>query len=314
MPIRKSVAMKTAKAGALAALGLFAAGGMAAAKDTLTFSPLALNIPALKGLSEGVKHVGADMGYDVIVVDPNFDAPTQAQQLNQLITTGKTQAAWVISVNPGSMKQVIDTAQEKDVVLLMNGEPKDYGYDGMQPGVTFAKIDYAAFGGAIGKLLGECITAEAGGAGKVIFMQSAEGTAGKEQIETAMTAELKAAAPGAEIVATTIVKDRAEGQTKIGQILQAHPDANAVMTTNDEAGLGALGAFEAAGKKATCLVDGGGNDEVLAAVKSGKMYGAVALNFQADMMQTFDAIKSMLKDPNAPGKQLAVPLGIHKKP
>ena len=84
------------------------------------------------------------------------------------------------------------------------------------------------------------------------------------------------------------------------------------MTTNDEGGLGALGAFKAAGTELPCLVDAGGNDEVLAAVESGEMYGAAALDFQGDMMQTFEAVATMLADPSAPGAQLEVPVIPHK--
>ena len=278
---------------------------------TLTFSPLALSIPALKGLSEGVEAVGAGMGYDIIIVDPNFDAPTQAQQLNELITTGRTNAAWVISVNPGAMKEVVDLAQENDVVLVLNGVPEDYGYDGMQSGVTFARINYEEFGGAVGEILGQCINERLGGTAEVIFLQSAEGTAGKQEIETTMEAKLLETAPNAEIVATAIVSERAEGQNTVSQLLQAHPNAKAVMTTNDEGGLGALGAFKAAGLEIPCLVDAGGNDEVLEAVSSGEMYGAAALEFEADMMQTFAAVASMLEDPSAPGEQLEVPVARH---
>jgi ABC-type sugar transport system substrate-binding protein len=244
-------------------LGLIATSSISNAGTTLTFSPLSLAIPALKGLSEGVKHIGADKGYEVIVVDPNFDAPTQAEQLNQLITTGKTQAAW---------------------------------------------------GGMIGSSLGDCVTEKLGGKAKVIFIQGTEGIVGKESIDAEMLKGLTAKAAGAEIVATIVVKDRVEAQTKIGQVLQAHPDANALMTPNDEGGLGALGAYDAAGKTLTCLVDGGGNDEVLKAVDDGKMYASAALNFKGDVMQTFDAIADMLKDPKAQGKQLTVPLDLHKKP
>jgi ABC-type sugar transport system substrate-binding protein len=286
----------------------------AAAKKTLTFSPLALSIPALKGLSEGVKGVGAAQGYDVIVVDPKFDPATQAQQLNELISSGKTQAAWVISVNPGSMKPVIEAAKAKKVVLVLNGVPADYGYDGLQPGVTFARINYEKFGGTVGTLTGECITKKLGGKGKVIFMASTEGTAGKKEEEEAMTKALAAAAPNAQIVATEIAKDRAEAQTKVSQLLLAHPDANAVMTTNDEGGLGALGAFKAAGKAIPCLVDAGGNEEVIAAVKSGEIYGAAVLEFEKDLMQTFESVASMLKDPSAPGKQTEVPVKEVRSP
>jgi ABC-type sugar transport system substrate-binding protein len=286
----------------------------ASAKKTIAFSPLALSIPALKGLSEGVKGVGGAQGYEVIILDPKFDAATQAQQLNELIGSGKIQAAWVLSVNPGAMKAVIEAAKQKKVVMVLNGVPEDYGVSGMQPGVTFARINYEEFGGAVGQSLGECINAKLGGKAKVIFMQAPEGTAGKKEVETTMEAKLKAAAPNATVVGVDISKDRAEAQTKVGQLLQAHPDANAVMAHLDEGALGAHGAFKAAGKALPCLAEAGGNDEVLGLVKSGEIYSSSALQFEADLMQTFDSIASMLKDPNANGKQTQVPLKIHKAP
>ena len=61
--------------------------------------------------------------------------------------------------------------------------------------------------------------------------------------------------------------------------LQGNPDINAVIGQNDEGALGALGAFAAAGKELPCLTETGGNDEVLAAVKDGKIYASVALQF-----------------------------------
>ena len=310
----------TARATGLTAMALLLAACGAAptaapdAKKTLTFSPLSLAIPALKGLSEGVKGMGAGMGYDVIVVDPKFDPPTQAQQLTELISSGKTQAAWIIAVNPGSMAPVLALAKEKKVPLVVNGVPEDYGLTGMQPGITFGRINYEAFGGAIGDLTGQCVNAKLGGKANVIFMQATEGTAGKKEQEEAILGKLAALAPGAKIVASAIIKDRAEAQTKVSQLLQANPDANAVMAVSDEGGLGALGAFKAAGKAIPCLVDGGGNDEVLAAVKSGEMYGAAALEFGKDLAQTLESITSMLKDPSAPGKQLEVPVAMHKAP
>ncbi len=278
------------------------------------FSPLSLDIPALKGLSEGVKGIGGSKGYDVIVLDPKFDAPTQAQQLEQLITTGRIKGAWIIAVNPGSMGGVIEAAKAAGVALVVNGVPADYGFDGMQPGVTFANIDYQAFGGQGGDLAAECANAKLGGAGKALIIQNKEGTAGKAEVDAAMEGQLKAGAPGVEVVQTLITTDRAESLEKVSQALQANPDINVVISAHDEGGLGALGAFEAAGKEIPCLVDLGGNAEVVAAVDAGQMYGAVVLNFEGDLMQTFDAVEAMMKDPAAMGRQQSVPMVVQKAP
>ena len=148
------------------------------------------------------------------------------------------------------------------------------------------------------------------GGAKVLFAVSAEGTAGKQEIEESAKTALKAAAPGAEIVTTVIAKDRTQAQTDIGNALQGNPDVKAIMATNDEGLLGGIGAFGAAGKDLPCAVDFGGNDEVLKLVDEGKVYASVALQFEADMKQSFDTLVKMQADPTAPGLLLTVPQKI----
>ncbi|HEX9999045.1 MAG TPA: sugar ABC transporter substrate-binding protein [Actinoplanes sp.] len=274
---------------------------------TLVFSPLSLAPPALKGLSEGVKGYSASKGWEVIVQDPNFDATKQTQQLNEVISSGRAGAAWVIAVAPKSMGQIIKTAQSKGVPILVNGQPDEYGFTGPQPGITFDYIDYASGGKALGEQLGKCITEKLGGTAKVLHTPSAEGTAGKQAFDTAALEALKATAPGATVVSTVIAKDRAQAQTDIGNALQGNPELTAIMAANDEGALGGIGAFEAAGKTAGCVSDFGGNDEVLKAVTAGKIYASVALQFDADMSQSFDTLVKMQADPKANGEVLVVP-------
>ncbi|BEL04560.1 ribose ABC transporter substrate-binding protein RbsB [Actinoplanes sichuanensis] len=286
------------------------ATGAAAGADntkTIVFSPLALKIPAMKGLSEGVKGYGSSKGYTVLVQDPNLDPQKQLTDLKTVIESGKAGGAWVIAVQPSALSELVKTAQAKKVPLVLNGVPEDYGLTGLQAGLTFAKIDYTAQGTAIGESLGKCINEKLGGTAKVILTVSAAGTAGKAEVEKAQLDALKATAPGAEIVTEVIVGERAKAQTDIGNALQGNPDAKAVIGNNDEGALGAVGAFAAAGKELPCLAETGGNDEVLQAVKDGKIYASVALQFEADMVQSFDSLTAMMADPTAQGQQLATP-------
>jgi ABC-type sugar transport system substrate-binding protein len=286
-----------------------AAGGASAANlpKTLVFSPLSLAPPALKGLSEGVKGYAGSKGWQVLVQDPNFDATKQTQQLDEVLNSGRAGAAWVIAVAPKSMAGTLKAAQSKKVPILVNGRPDEYGYSDAQPGITFDYIDYTAAGKALGEQLGNCLNAKNGGAGKVLFGVSTPGQAGKQEFEAAATSALKATAPKATIVQSIPIGDRAKGQTDIGNVLQGNPDLAGVMSTTDEAALGAIGAFAAAGKTLKCNVDFGGNDEVLNDVKSGKMFATVALQFQADMAQSFDTLAKMQADPTAKGLVLTVP-------
>jgi ABC-type sugar transport system substrate-binding protein len=283
------------------------AGSAKALPKTLVFSPLSLAPPALKGLSEGVKGMASAQGWEVIVQDPNFDATKQVQQLNEVISSGRAGAAWILAVAPKSMSELIKTAQGKGVPLLVNGKPDEYGFSGPQPGITFDYIDYAAGGKALGEQLGKCITEKNGGAGKVLYIASQEGAAGKQEFDTAAAEAFKAAAPGATLAQTIIAVDRAKAQTDIGNALQGNPDLAGVFSANDEGALGALGAFNAAGKKLNCVSDFGGNDEVLKNVKDGKIYASVALQFNDDTAQSFNTLVKMQADPKANGEVLIVP-------
>lgn len=283
------------------------AGGGSALPKTLVFSPLSLAPPALKGLSEGVKGYAGSQGWEVIVQDPNFDPNKQVQELNTVIDSGRVGAAWILAVAPPSMKDVISNAQAKKVPLLVNGRPDEYGFSGEQAGVTFDYIDYKAGGKALGEQMGACVTANLGGSAKVVYAGSAEGTAGKQEFDTAAMDALKAAAPSATVVQTIIAKDRTGAQTDMSTVLQGNPGVNAVMAANDEGALGAQGAADASGATLTCVSDFGGNDEVLKLVQSKKIFASVALQFNADLKQSFDTLVKMQADPAAKGLILTVP-------
>lgn len=302
-----SSAASSAAAQASSAAAATTAAAASTLPKTLVFSPLSLAPPALKNLSEGVKAYAGKQSWEVIVQDPNFDANKQVQQLNEVLGAGRVGAAWVLANAPSSMGEILKTAQSKGIPILVNGRPDEWGFSGPQPGVSFGYIDYAAGGKALGEQLGKCLTEKAGGSGKVLFAASAAGQAGKKEFDEAAVAALKAAAPGATIVQTLEVSDRAKGQTDIGVVLQGNPDLVGVMASTDEGALGASGAAAAAGKTLKCNVDFGGNDEVLAAVKAGKIYASVALQFGADMAQSFDTLVTMQADPKANGLVLTVP-------
>ena len=301
-----------ADGGAASSAATGGASSAAAGGKTIVFSPLGLQIPAMKGLSEGVKGYGASKGFEIIVQDPGLNPQKQATDLQQVIESGRAAGAWSIAVQPAALKDVVAKAQEKKVPLILNGVPADYGLSGLVPGISFSTIDYVAQGTAMGTELGNCVNEKLGGKAEVIFVESGPGTAGKAEQETAIKEALAKTAPNAKIVATTVVGDRAKSQTDIGNALQGHPNVKAVMGQNDEGSLGALGAFAAAGKELTCLTETGGNDEVLAAVKAGKIYASVALQFQADMAQSFDTLVTMIGDPTATGVQLTVPQKVVK--
>jgi ABC-type sugar transport system substrate-binding protein len=287
-----------------------AGSGSGSGSKTIVFSPLALKIPAMKGLSQGVQGYGQGKGYEIVVQDPNLDPQKQLQQLQSVIETGRAGGAWVIAVQPSSLTALVKTAQGKKIPLILNGVPADYGLSGLEPLVSFSTIDYVAQGKALGEQLGKCVNEKLGGKAEVFHLTNQPGTAGKEQLESTAIEALKATAPGATVVQSVVTTDRAAVQTGVSSALQGHPNVKAVLGSNDESALGSLGAFDAAGKDLTCLTEAGGNDEVLGLVKEGKIYASVVLQFDADMAQSFDALTKMMADPASTGVQLTVPQKI----
>ncbi len=275
---------------------------------TLVFSPIGLQIPAMKGLSEGVQGYGGSQGWEIIVQDPNMEPTEQVQQVTEVLESGRAGALWIIAIAPSSMTDVLHTAQEKGVPVLINGVPADYGFDGAQAGISFDTIDYEAGGTALGEQTGMCINEKLDGKATVIYGESAAGTAGKKESDEAFLTALEATAPDAEVVQNWTISDRAASQTDVGTILQGNPDVNVVAAANDEGALGAIGAFKAAGKDLPCVVNFGGNDEVLGLVEDGTMYATVALQFEDDMVQSFNTLAEMQMDPTAEGPLLTVPI------
>jgi ribose transport system substrate-binding protein len=279
---------------------------------TIVFSPLGLQIPAMKQLSEGVQGYGKEQGYEVIVQDPKLDPQKQVTDLQAVIESGKAAGVWSIAIAPPSMTALVQSALDKGVPMILNGTPEDYGQDGLVPGLSFSTIDYQAEGEAAGTELANCINERYDGKAEVLFAESAPGTAGKEELEEAVKEALAAGAPDAEIVSTITLSDRTAAQTDIGNALQGNPNLNAVFGGNDEGALGAIGAFKSAGKDLPCITETGGNEEVLAAVEAGEIYASIALQFADDMVQSFNALTTMIDDPEATGVQLTVPQQVVK--
>jgi len=301
----------TSAAGGTSTGGAAAASSSGTLPKTLVFSPLSLQIPALKGLATGVQAYGKVKGWTIQLQDPAYNATTQQTDLNTVINSGVAGALWIIAVNPSSLGSTLKTAQGKGIPALTNGVPSDYGFSGLQPGIAFDVINYQQVGTALGQQLGACINKKLGGTAQVLFSRSPVGTAGKADIENSAVAALKATAPKATIVSNLDESAQATAQTDVGNALQGHPGINAVMATNDEGTLGAQGAFAAAGKSLPCLTGfGGGNAQVLSGVKSGSIYAVVQLQFTADMIQSFNTLAAMQADPKKVGPQLHVPQKI----
>lgn len=289
----------------------------AADQPVVAFSPMSNQIPALIGMFHGFEGFGASQGLKVIQApDANFDPATQKKNLEALIKNGQIKGWWSLAAGaPVTLRSTLLLAQQRSVVAVVNGVPSDYGFNGLQRGITFAAIDYATMGTKLGEGLGKCLKAKGTTTGEMILGANAPGAIGKKEQEAAFAAALKKYAPKVKIVQTLALSgDTAKWQSSVRTAIQAHPKAVAFNGWTDEATLGGLNAFKAAGKtKNLCIVGGGGNDEVLAAQKAGTVYAVAKLDFEGDLVQTVLTLKAMIANPNAVGKQLSVPVKVYSK-
>lgn len=296
----------------VAAVSLAALGTAMAQEKTMAFSPLSLDVPAMQGLSGALSHFAEDAAIGYMVLDPKFDATTQAQQLSQVIETGRVNGAWAITIGAPALRNVVQRAVESGIPMVVSGRPADYGLDAAQPGIAFSDIDYEVYGTAIGQELGNCIAENLDGNGKVFFFGDTSGTEAAKITDDFGKQGLAAAAPNATIVAENLSTARLESQQKVSQMLLAHADANAVYASNDENAMGAMLAFEAAGLPTPCIVSGGGSDEVLGFVEAGKIYAAAGFDFQGDAYQNFQTLLAMMDNPTELGPILSIPIKLTK--
>ena len=303
--------VKTATAAVIIASTLCGAPAFAESKS-IAFSPIAMNIPAMQGLSGAIEHFSEEASVDYISLDPKFDPALQAQQLSQLIETGRVDGAWSIVIRAGALRGVVNTAIDKGVALVVSGRPVDYGFDGPQPGIAFSDVNYEQYGNNLGAELGNCIVENLDGTAKILFFGDSSGTVAAQITDDAAKAALARIAPNAEIVATSLSLERLESQQTAAQMIQSNPDANAVYGANDENALGALSAFNAAGKDLPCIVSGGGSDEALGEVESGRIYAVAGFDFEGDAHQNFNTLLQMIDDPTVDGPILEIPIKVTK--
>jgi ABC-type sugar transport system substrate-binding protein len=280
------------------------------------FSPFSLQVPALKGLADGLTAVAKAQGDTVLTVDPKGDPSTQLQQLQQWVSLGQVDAIWTIPLAAPAIKSALVAAQAKGIVVLASGVPSDYGFSGPQAGITFSNVDNAAYGKSLGELASKCINDRLGGKGNIIFLQSPSGAASSGLINDAVKAAITAGSPNAKVVNTQDAKpDRLGNTTVVSSALQGAPDANVAIGADDESTLGGLDAFTAAGLTTSnsCVLGAGGGTEAQADVKSGKLYGDVAFNFQADMIQNLKELHKLALDPKKDGSQLVTPIQVITK-
>jgi ribose transport system substrate-binding protein len=234
------------------------------------------NNPFFIEMQKGAEAEARKLGVTLIVqaAEREVDVEKQMQIVENLIQT-KIAALCVTPSGSREIVPAINKANAANIPVVIVDTRVD------AKALSDAKGKIATFIGSDnyegGKLAGERIAKQLGGKGKVAVL---EGIPGHETGDSRLKGfrEALKATPGIEIVASQTANwERDQGFTVFQNILQSHPDVQALFACSDLMALGALEAIAAAKKTGQIIVIGfDASDEARKAVQNGTMDATVA--------------------------------------
>jgi ABC-type sugar transport system substrate-binding protein len=284
-------------------------GSTSAATGTIAYSPTSVQIPVLTQTGDKLKGQVTKAGFKYTMIDGNYDAANQIQQVTQAMDNGSIKAAWVAPVAGPATKPLVEHAQQLGVPILVQTVPGDLGFTGPQPGVVFQGPNFSAFGKTLGEQVVKCIADKGLKNPEALVLSGPDTLPGTADIKAAAQAEYH---KSVDVVGQAQVADVAAAQTQTKQLLVAHPDAKVVIALTDEGALGAINAYQSAGTTPDCVVLGGGGPDALAAQKAGKITTIVAWDFLGAVPEGWAALQKIIAHPKAEGAVLGIPFTITK--
>jgi ribose transport system substrate-binding protein len=273
---------------ALAAVAMTALAGCqrgappANAKPRVALVLKTLNSPFFIDMQKGAQAAADRAGIDLVgqAAEREVDVDKQMQIIENLVQTGVK----VLLVTPSGSREVVPAIAKANAA----GIPVVIVDTRVDPAAAReAGIETASFIGsdnvAGGRLAGLQLASLTGGKAKVAVL---EGIPGHETGDSRLKGlkEAIAASPGITIVASQPANwERDLGFNVFQNMLQAHPEIDAVFACNDMMALGAMEAIAAAGKTGKIKVLGfDAVDDARKAIGTGAMVGSVA-QFPSEM-------------------------------
>jgi len=268
-------------AGVLVLLGAIAGcnrtpAGNDSAKPRVAFVMKTLNHPFFLDMQRGAVEAAGRVGVDLVVqaAEREIDVERQMQIIENLIQTGVK----VLIVTPSGSKEVASAlakanrANIRVIVVDTRVDPK---------AAADAHLTLESFIGSDnyegGRIAGEYLTRVSGGNAKIAILEGIPGhETGDSRLRGFRDGVGKGA--GASIVASQPANwERDQGFTVFQNMLQAHPEINALFACSDLMALGAVEAIAASGRTGSIRVIGfDALDDARAAITAGKMEASVA--------------------------------------
>jgi ribose transport system substrate-binding protein len=226
--------------------------------------------------TESIKDEAAKIGVKkLLTTNAQSQLPKQISDIQDMLAQG-AQFLIVAPLNSDGLEPALQAAAAKKVPVLtidrkINATPcKDY--------LAFLGSNFVEQG----KRAADALVKATGGTGKVAILLGSSGNNVTTDRTNGFVNQLKATAPGMEIVAQQTGEfARDKGQQVMEQLIQSRPDITAVYAENDEMALGAVNALKGAGKnpgKDVKIVSIDGTRNAVQAIVDGTINAVVESN------------------------------------
>jgi ribose transport system substrate-binding protein len=271
---------------------------------TLAFVPKALNSPFWAAMEQAAAREAAAQGVRLVALaaDRETDVERQYQIIENLIQQGVD----AILLAPSGSKELVPAirkANDAGIPVLLLDTRIDQAAADSVGARTVTYIGSDNFEG--GAVAGRYLAAKLAGEGSVAII---EGISGHETADQRRLGFLSGIAdfPGVRVVASQTANwERALAYNVAENLLQAHPELDAIFAANDEMALGALEAVAAAGRMGQVPVVGfDAIPDALANIRSGRLLGSVA-QFPGEMGRLGVAhAAALLRDGTVPPEEI----------
>jgi ribose transport system substrate-binding protein len=245
-------------------------------RPTIAFVMKTLNNPFFIDMQEGAQAAAKRLGVELVVqaAEREVDVEKQMQIIENLIQR-KVSA---ICITPSGSKEIVPAilkANQAKIPVLVIDTRVDKKALAEAGASTLAFIGSDNKDG--GRIAGEFIAAQLGGRGNVAIL---EGIPGHETGDARLSGFHEAIQKfkGIKIVASQTANwERDQGYNVFQNILQAHPEIQAVFACNDMMALGAVEAISSAQKRGKIIVVGfDAIKDSRAAMLNGEMHASIA--------------------------------------
>ena len=268
-----------------------------------------LNNPFFIDMQKGAQEAATRLGVELVVqaAEREVDVDKQMQIIENLIQTG----VQALCITPSGSKEVVPAiakANAARIPVVIVDTRVDVA------AATEAGIRLDGFVGSDnyegGKVAGEYLIQVTGGKARVGLL---EGIPGHETGDSRLKGFHDAVknAPGVKVVASQTANwERDQGFTVFQNMLQAHPEIDALFACSDMMALGAVEAIAAAGKTGKIRVIGfDAVDDARKAIAAGTILGSVA-QFPSEMgrLAVEDAVKLIRGEKPEPEQKVRIEL------